>query len=180
MCAQWCPSMIFTWQENWNGLPLPPPGDLPDARIKPASPAAPALVEEFFTTEPLDLQDWFPNHLALGVDRVQFSWSPRTTQKQRSASDKMQNTPNAYSLRLSMECVSKTTSVLASPLLWVDSIHNVMAFSDAAWRFSSQLVCVRLLKGRQQFSRTLNRYMDISMLLDRIKFIIATYTSFIF
>ena len=92
----------------------------------------------------------------------------------------MQNTPNAYSLRLIMEWVSKTTSVLSSPLLWVDSIHNVMAFSYAAQRFGFQLVCIRLLKERQQFSRTLNRYMDISMLVDRIKFIIATYAFFIF
>ena len=57
---------------------------------------------------------------------------PRTTQKQRSASDEMQNTPIAYSLRLSVEWVSKTTSVLASPLLWVDSICSVLTFSDAA------------------------------------------------
>ena len=36
-------------QEYWSGLPFPPPGDLPDSGIKPASPA---LAGEFFTTEP--------------------------------------------------------------------------------------------------------------------------------
>ena len=32
-------SMGFFRQEYWSGLPLPPPGDLPDPGIKPASPA---------------------------------------------------------------------------------------------------------------------------------------------
>ena len=32
-------SMGFPRQEYWSGLPFPPPGDLPDLRIKPASPA---------------------------------------------------------------------------------------------------------------------------------------------
>ena len=34
------------------GLPFPPPGDLPDASIEPASPVSPALAGGFFTTEP--------------------------------------------------------------------------------------------------------------------------------
>ena len=36
-------SMGFSRQEYWSGLVCPPPWDLPDPRIKPASPAAPAL-----------------------------------------------------------------------------------------------------------------------------------------
>ena len=32
-------SMEFSRQEYWSGLPCPPPGDLPDPRIEPASPA---------------------------------------------------------------------------------------------------------------------------------------------
>ena len=36
-------------QEHWSGLPFPPPGDLPDLGIEPASPA---LAGIFFTTEP--------------------------------------------------------------------------------------------------------------------------------
>ena len=32
-------SMGFSGQEYWSGLPFPPPGDLPDLRIKPRSPA---------------------------------------------------------------------------------------------------------------------------------------------
>ena len=33
------PSMEFSRQEYWSGLPFPSPGDLPDPGIKPGSPA---------------------------------------------------------------------------------------------------------------------------------------------
>ena len=33
------PSMEFSRQENWSGLPFPSPGDLPDPGIEPVSPA---------------------------------------------------------------------------------------------------------------------------------------------
>ena len=36
------PSMGFSRQEYWSGVPCPPPGDPPDPGIKPGSPAAPA------------------------------------------------------------------------------------------------------------------------------------------
>ena len=42
-------SMGFPKQEHWCVLPCPPPGDLPDSGIEPASPA---LASRFFTTEP--------------------------------------------------------------------------------------------------------------------------------
>ena len=45
-------SMTFFRPEYWNGLPFPPPGDLPDSGIKPTSPVSPALAGRFFTTEP--------------------------------------------------------------------------------------------------------------------------------
>ena len=43
-------SMGFSRQEYWNGLPCPPPGDLPDPGVEPASLASPALTGEFFAT----------------------------------------------------------------------------------------------------------------------------------
>ena len=36
-------SMGFARQEYWSGVPCPPPGDLPNPGIQPASPVAPAL-----------------------------------------------------------------------------------------------------------------------------------------
>ena len=43
-------SMGFSKQEHWSGLPFPPPGDLPNPGIEPASLASPALAGGFFTT----------------------------------------------------------------------------------------------------------------------------------
>ena len=43
-------SMGFSRQENWSGLPCPPPGDLPDPWIKPASLKSPAWPGELLTT----------------------------------------------------------------------------------------------------------------------------------
>ena len=42
-------SMGFSRQEYWSGLPCPPPEDLPDPGMEPASPT---LAGRFFTTEP--------------------------------------------------------------------------------------------------------------------------------
>ena len=42
-------SMGFSRQEYWSGLPFPSPGDLPDSRIEPGSPA---LQADALTSEP--------------------------------------------------------------------------------------------------------------------------------
>ena len=42
-------SMGFPRQKYWNGLPFPPPGDLPISGIKPASIVSPALTGGFFS-----------------------------------------------------------------------------------------------------------------------------------
>ena len=43
-------SMGFSRQEYWNGLPCPPPGDLPHPGIEPVSLMSPELAGRFFTT----------------------------------------------------------------------------------------------------------------------------------
>ena len=43
------PSMGFSRQEYWSGLPFPSPGDLPDPGIKPRSPS---LQADALTSEP--------------------------------------------------------------------------------------------------------------------------------
>ena len=40
----------FSRQAYWSGLPRPPPGDIPDPRIKPASFRSPALAGVLFIT----------------------------------------------------------------------------------------------------------------------------------
>jgi len=44
--------MEFSREEYWNGLPFPPPRDLPNPGIKPMSLMSPALAGGFFTTAP--------------------------------------------------------------------------------------------------------------------------------
>ena len=41
---------LFSRQEYWSGLPCPPPGNLPDRGIEPASLMSPALFGGFFST----------------------------------------------------------------------------------------------------------------------------------
>ena len=43
-------SMGFPRQEDWSGLPFPPPGDLPDPGIETTSLVSPALADGFFTS----------------------------------------------------------------------------------------------------------------------------------
>ena len=43
------PSMGFSRQEYWSGVPFPSPGDLPDPGIEPGSPA---LQADALTSEP--------------------------------------------------------------------------------------------------------------------------------
>ena len=58
-------SMGFCRQEYLSGLPCPPPGNLPDPAIKPASLA---LAGGFFTTKP-------PAKPNGGIGRVEIMWS---------------------------------------------------------------------------------------------------------
>ena len=47
-------TMGLSRQDYWSGLPFPPPGDLPDSGIEPASPESPAPAGGFFTRESLN------------------------------------------------------------------------------------------------------------------------------
>ena len=44
--------MGFSRQQHWSGLPFPPPGDLPNPGIKPASSVSPALQADSLPSEP--------------------------------------------------------------------------------------------------------------------------------
>ena len=61
--------MGFSRQENWSGLPFPPPGDLPDTEIEFTSPAYPVLAGGFFTTS----ATWEAQLALIGLKSIQFS-----------------------------------------------------------------------------------------------------------
>ena len=71
-------SVGFSRQEYWSGLPCPPPGDLPDPGIEPASLVSPALAGRFFTTSSTWEDGW--------INRSgEMWWRPRAqTQKLNS------------------------------------------------------------------------------------------------
>ena len=64
------PSMGFSRQEYWSGLPCPSPGDLPDPGIEPGFPA---LQENFLLTElwgklhPIQLRPFYPDASACDI-----------------------------------------------------------------------------------------------------------------
>ena len=62
--------MGFSRQGYWSGLPFPPPGDLPDPGIEPASPA---LAGRFFTTEPPGTPPSLIPHEQLGPNSISAS-----------------------------------------------------------------------------------------------------------
>ena len=64
------PVQGFSRQGYWRGLPFPPPGDLPDPGIKPASLMSPALAGGFFTTQ----ATW----------EAPFSWQSKTQRQRHS------------------------------------------------------------------------------------------------
>ena len=45
-------STEFSRQDYWSGLSFPPPGDLPDPRIKPVSTVPPTFEVDSLSTEP--------------------------------------------------------------------------------------------------------------------------------
>ena len=60
--------MGFSRQEYWSALPFPPPGDLSDPRIEPASVTSPALAGRFFTTNrslSMEMIIWFLSFFSL-------------------------------------------------------------------------------------------------------------------
>ena len=54
------PSMGFSRQEYWSGLPFPSPGDLPYPGIKPKSPT---LQADSLLTEPPEKPEWKLNEV---------------------------------------------------------------------------------------------------------------------
>ena len=69
-------SMGFPRQEYWSGLPCPPPGDLPDSGIEPASLLSPALASRYFTTS----TTW--GTLNLPYDQQSQYWSYHNSREQ--------------------------------------------------------------------------------------------------
>ena len=62
---------IFSRQEYWSGLLVPPPGDLPDPGIKPVSPVTPTLPGGFLSTESPGLPSIYLTHPEIYLTDIQ-------------------------------------------------------------------------------------------------------------
>ena len=58
-------SMGFSRQKYWNGLPCPPPGDLPNSKTEPESLMPPALAGRFFTTSTTSETPYSYDHILI-------------------------------------------------------------------------------------------------------------------
>ena len=90
-------SMEFSRQEYWMRLPFPTPGDLPYPRIKPESPAFPALGGRFLTTaqpgKPIAYQEsikFFPSLFFFFFFLILVVFWGNSTGKKLSAMQEMQ------------------------------------------------------------------------------------------
>ena len=74
-------SIGFSRQEDWSGLPFPPPGDLPDPGIELTSFLSTVLAGEFFAVEPLAKPRLLaydrmnPLHCEWQSDKMERAWT---------------------------------------------------------------------------------------------------------
>ena len=140
-------SMGFPRPEYWNGLPFPPPGDLPDPEMELTSPVTPALAGGFFTTEPTGkpycvlVSQWVQS-----LSRVLLFVTPWIAARQASLSP----TPGVHS-KSSLESVMPSSHlILCRPLLLLPPIPpSIRVFSNEStlrmrwpeyWSFSFSII----------------------------------------
>ena len=143
--AQQAPlSMEFSRQE-WSGLPVPSPGDLPNPGIKPKSPASPALAGGFSTTEP---PGKLPISSVQSLSCVRLFATPWIAARQASLSITYSRSPLKL---MSIESVMPSSHlILCRPLLLLPPIPpSVRVFSNEStlpmrwpkyWSFSFSII----------------------------------------
>ena len=79
------PSMGFSRQEYWSGLPFPSLGDLPDPGIEPGSPAlqADTLPSEPILGSRISLEEGMTTHSSIPVWRTPWTEEPGGLQSTR-------------------------------------------------------------------------------------------------
>ena len=111
-------SMGFPWQEQWNGLPFPPPEDLPSPGTEPSSPA---LAGGFFTAEP-------PGGPKCSIKAVIINTCTRFLEVLRDVFD------NSVTVRLHFHWQNYYTTFKGT----TDDTRKPKRTSDARWHFLCQ------------------------------------------
>ena len=119
-------SMELSRQEYWNGLPLPPPRDLPDPGIKPVSPASSAFAGKFFTTEPqINAARRNTNNLRYADDTTLMAESE---EELKSLSMKVKEESENVGLKLNIQ---KTKTMASGPIpSWQTDGETVETVAD--------------------------------------------------
>ena len=148
------PSMGFSRQEYWNGLPCPPPGDLPDPGIEPMSLISPALAGRFFTTS----TTWEAYHRIQQFHSWAYIWKNKQTNR-KILSWKYTHTTFIAALFT----IRKTTQVMEitqcpSPDEWIKKMWDIYIYLTSSlsiyeqWIITEPATCMDLedfmLSGR--------------------------------
>ena len=90
-------------QEYWSVLPCPPPADLPDPGIEPASITSPELAGEFFTTS----ATWEAQQIYTTTHKINNKLSTLKPIMEKNLKKK-----NTYMTTKSLCCTPKTNTIL--------------------------------------------------------------------
>ena len=152
-------SMIFSRQQYWSGLPFPPPEDLPNPGIEPASPESPALVCRFFTTEPPAKPMTSHKWSAQSFSRVRLSVTPWIAARQASLS--ITNSRSSLKLMSIESMMPSSHLILCRPLLLLPRIPpSIRVFSNEStlfmrwpkyWSFSFSIIPSKEIPGLMSF-----------------------------
>ena len=126
--------MGFSRQEYWNGLPFPPPGDLPDSGIQASSLVPPALAGRFFTTSICRVSEHTVKS-EQSISSVQFTCSvlsnslwPHGLQHPRPPCPSP--TPEVYSTHIHLVGDAIQLSHPCHPLLLPSILPSIKVFSN--------------------------------------------------
>ena len=110
-------STEFSWQEYWNGLPFPSPGDLPNPGIKSMSVASLALAGGFFTTS--TTWEGLSNQKLLRNQTCIFMHCPKSPSKLLA-----QASPRVSSKFAELTAVRTTREACRTPVLIAHLMHK--------------------------------------------------------
>ena len=154
-------SMGFSRQEYWSGLPCPPPGELPNPGVKPASLMSPALAGGFFTT-----RTTWEAHMCVFIYKQHMREQNHTSIYLLFSKLKSLKGMFAQSLNRSVRSDSETpwTVVCQAPMA-TDSVSNALAGRFRIWHES----CHHFHEHELSFPRLLWFFFKLSSVFLKIE-----------
>ena len=117
-------SMGFSRQEYWSGLPCPPPGDLPNPRIEPASLMSPALAGGFL------------RHLGIPKEPKSHDWKQRCSIKNGLGSLRARHLGGAFHFSFYFQVVASHPPYIYSGSVLLSSVFHLLLSLSLSLSFS--------------------------------------------